>query len=93
LGLPSRRAEHIADRAFALDRPDGCQAALSREVEAPDPRPADALLQAPIAWDASACAHPDATADAVHRELRLTWADGAERWADQARDVRVRDAM
>ena len=60
-------------------RPDGHQAVSSPEVEAPDPRPADALPPEPTASDASACARPDAAADGPHPVLRLPLADGVER--------------
>jgi len=50
-----------------------------QEAEAPDPRPADAILQATAAWDASAGVRQDAAADAVHLELRPQSADGAEK--------------
>jgi hypothetical protein len=72
--------------------PGGCPDALFPEVEAPDPLPADARRQATAVWDASACARPDAAADAVHPEVRPQPADGAERWADLARDAQGRDA-
>jgi hypothetical protein len=62
-------------------------------VEAPDPRPADARLQETAAWDASACAHPDVTADAVRLEVRRPSADVAEKLVGRAPDVLVPDAM
>jgi len=63
------------------------------EVEAPDPRPADARLPATAASDASASARPDAMADAVHLELRPPSADVAEKWAARVRDAPVSDAI
>ena len=62
------------------------------EVEAPGQRPADALPQETDAWDASASARPDATADAVHLELRPPSVDVAEKWADRVQDAPVSDA-
>jgi len=61
-------------------------------VEARDPRQADALPQATAASDASVFAHPDAAADAAHRERHRSSADGAEKLAARARDARVSDA-
>ena len=61
----------------------------SPEAEAPAPLLADAHPQAPTAWDASACARPDAAADAAHLEPRPPSADGAERWAAQEQDGRA----
>jgi len=73
-----------------LARRDGCPDASFREVEAPDPHPADALPPATAAWDASASARPDAAADAA--VLPPQPAGGAEKLAGRALDVQVRDA-
>ena len=42
-------------------------------------------------WDASACAHQDATADAVHPDLRPQLVGGAGKLAGRARDVQAQD--
>jgi hypothetical protein len=62
-------------------------------VEAPDPHPADARPQALSAWDASACAHPDAAADEAHRYLRRQRQREAvvEKLAGQVLDAQARD--
>jgi hypothetical protein len=62
-----------------MAHPDELQAGSFPEVGALDPRPVDALPPATAAWDASACVHPDATEDALHRELRPPSADVAEK--------------
>jgi hypothetical protein len=72
--------------------PDDFPDVSFQEVEAPDPRPADALPQETDAWDASASARPDARADAVHLELRPPSADVAEKLAGRVRDAPVSDA-
>jgi len=90
LGLPSRREEHSAGRAVALDLRDDYLGAWFREAEALDQRPADVRLRAIAAWDASACAHRDGAAAALYRGLQglhRQRADGAEKLVDRARDV------
>jgi hypothetical protein len=57
-----------------------------------DLHPADALLPALVAWDASAGAHQDATLlDAVGPRPQL--ADGAEKSAGRELDAQARDAV
>ena len=65
----------------------------SQEAAEPDQRLAGALQQEPNEWDASACAHQDAAADAVHRELRPQREDGAEKWVGRVRDDRAQGAL
>ena len=56
----------------------------------PDLRPADAILLAPLASDASAAAHPDEEADAIAPELAA--GPCAEKLAALASDVQARIA-
>lgn len=76
-----------------MERQDDCPAASYLAEAAPGRRPVDALLQAPIAWDAWADVRRDAKAAEPLAPLALQRAACVEKWVDPAPDDQELDDL